>query len=82
MSEALASLKEKQPRPKQSDAGKGAILAYNEIIRDVLPPIVTELEKKISELQEKLDNMKRPAGSALSAIRGLHGGRKTRKNRD
>jgi hypothetical protein len=80
MSSALASLKEKQTRPKQSDAGVGATLAYNEIIRDVLPPIVAELEKKIVDLEAKVDAMKRPAGSGLAAVRGISGGRRTRRN--
>ena len=79
MSTALASFQLHQTRPKQSQAGLGATLAYNEIVRDVLPPIVAELEKKISDLQEKVDSMKRPAGTGLSAVRGLQGGRYTRR---
>jgi hypothetical protein len=71
MSSALATFNLKQTRPKQSDAGIGASLAYNEIIRDVLPPIIAELEKKIADLQEKIDTMKRPVGSGVSAVRGL-----------
>ncbi len=71
MSSALATFNLKQNRPKQSAAGIGASLAYNEIIRDVLPPIIAELEKKIAELQEKVDTMKRPVGSGVSAVRGL-----------
>ena len=81
MSSALESLKTKETRKGQSPAGVGATLAYNEIIKDVLPPIVAELEKKIADLQEKVDNMKRPAGTGLSAVRGLRGGRYTRRNR-
>jgi hypothetical protein len=67
----LATFNLKQTRPKQSDAGIGASLAYNEIIRDVLPPIIAELERKIADLQEKIDTMKRPVGSGVSAVRGL-----------
>ena len=80
MSSALASLKQKQTRTGQNPAGVGATLAYNEIVRDVLPPIVAELEQKIAELQEKVDNMKRPAGSGAAAVRGLRGARRTRRN--
>jgi hypothetical protein len=79
MSTALASLKLKQTRSGQNPAGIGATLAYNEIIRDALPPIVAELENKILELQEKLDSIKRPSGTGISAVRGLQGGRHTRK---
>lgn len=81
MSTALASFEVKQTRDKQSPAGVGSILAYNQIVRDVLPPIVAELEKKIADLQEKVDNMKRPAGSGVSAVRGLQGARRTRRRR-
>ena len=86
MSTALATFKLRETRPKQHLAGVGAaagayVLAVNEIIRDVLPPIVAELEKKINDLQEKVNNMKRPAGSALSAVHGLRGGRRTRRAR-
>ena len=79
MSTALATFKLHESRPKQHPAGVGATLAYNEIVRDVLPPIVAELEKKIAELQEKVDSMKRPAGTGLAAVRGLQGGRYTRR---
>lgn len=71
MSSALATFKLKETRPKQSDAGVGATLAYNQIIREVLPPIIAELEKKIADLQEKVDTLKRPVGSGVSAVRGL-----------
>jgi hypothetical protein len=54
MSTALSSFTLKQTRPKQSEAGVGSTLAYNQIIRDVLPPIVAELEKKIADLQAKI----------------------------
>ena len=81
MSTALATFKLGETRSKQHPAGVGAVLAVNEIIRDVLPPIVAELEKKINDLQEKVNNMKRPAGSALSAVHGLRGGRRTRRAR-
>jgi hypothetical protein len=57
------------------------MLAYNEMIKDVLPPIVAELEKKIADLEEKLDKMKRPAGTGLSAVRGLHRDNQTRRRR-
>lgn len=79
MSTALASFNQKQTRSGQNPAGVGATLAYNEIIRDVLPPIVAELEKKIADLQAKVDNVKRPAGTGLSAIRGLQGSSRTRR---
>ena len=52
----------KETRTGQAPAGVGATLAYNTIITDVLPPIVTELEKKIADLRQQLDSMKRPAG--------------------
>ena len=81
MSTALATFKLGETRSKQHPAGVGAVLAVNKIIRDVLPPIVAELEKKINDLQEKVNNMKRPAGSALSAVHGLRGGRRTRRAR-
>jgi hypothetical protein len=80
MSTALATFNTKETRSKQSPAGVGATLAYNEIVKDVLPPIVAELEKKIADLQEKVSNMKRPAGNGVSAVRGLHGGRHTRRS--
>ena len=54
MSTALSSFTLRQTRPKQSDAGVGATMAYNQIIRDVLPPIVAELEKKIADLEAKI----------------------------
>ena len=79
MSTALATFRLHETRPKQHPAGVGATLAYNEIVRDVLPPIIAELEKKIADLQEKVDNMKRPAETGLSAVRGLQGGRHTRR---
>jgi hypothetical protein len=79
MSTALAMFRLHETRPKQHPAGVGATLAYNEIVKDVLPPIIAELEKKITDLQEKVDNMKRPAGNGLSAVRGLQGGRQTRR---
>jgi hypothetical protein len=79
MSTALAMFRLHETRPNQSPAGAGARLAYNEIVKDVLPPIVAELEKKIADLQEKVDNVKRPAGTGLSAVRGLQGGRQTRR---
>ena len=79
MSTALATFKMHETRPKQHPAGGGATLAYNEIVKDVLPPIVAELEKKIADLEKKVDSMKRPAGTGLSAVRGLQGGRQTRR---
>jgi hypothetical protein len=81
MSTALESFKIKQTRSGQHPAGQGAMLAYNEMIKDVLPPIVAELEKKIADLEEKLDKMKRPAGTGLSAVRGLHRDNQTRRRR-
>jgi len=70
----------KEARVNQSPAGVGATLAYNMIIKDVLPSIVAELEKKIADLQQQVDTMKRPAGSGTAAVRGLKGGR-TRSTR-
>ena len=81
MSEALNSMKKQETRPKQHPAGVGATLAYNMIITDVLPPIVAELEKKIADLQQQLDTMKRPAGTGLSAVRALQGGTRRSKSR-
>jgi|LauGreDrversion4_2_1035121.scaffolds.fasta_scaffold427136_2 hypothetical protein len=93
MSTALASFKLHETRPKQSPAGVGATLAHNGIIRDILPPIVAELEGKISELQQKvnhiLDEMQwHPnaigmgvAHPALQAAAGAEGGRRTRRRK-
>jgi hypothetical protein len=81
MSEALKSMTPKQTRTGQAPAGVGATLAYNMIIKDVLPPIVAELEKKIAGLQQQLDTMKPPAGAGLSAVRALQGGRTRRRSR-
>lgn len=55
----LATLNLKQIRSGQSPAAVGATLAYNEIVKDVLPPIVQELEEKILELQKKIDELLR-----------------------
>lgn len=57
MSSVLANLKLKRTRTGQSQAGIGSTLAYNEIIKDVLPPIVNELEEKISILQKTVENL-------------------------
>jgi hypothetical protein len=57
MSSALSSFKQHKTRPKQSEAGIGATLAYNGIITNVLPPIVDELEGKITKLEKKLDHI-------------------------
>ena len=54
MSTALATFQLKTTRSIQSQAGVGSTLAYNEILRDVLPPIVAELEKKIADLERRL----------------------------
>jgi len=94
MSTALASFKLHQTRPKQSPAGVGATLAINEIIRNILPPIVAELEGKISELQQKVDHIldemqwhpnaigRGVAHPALQAAAGAaEGGRRTRRRR-
>ena len=78
MSGALNSMTPKETRAPWEPAGVGATLAYNMIIRDVLPPIVAELEKKIADLQQRVDNMKRPAGSGHAAVRSLRGGRTRR----
>lgn len=76
MSNALASFKIQTSKLMRPPPG---MHVYNAIIRDILPPIVAELEKKIADLQEKVDSMKRPAGTGLSAVRGLQGGRYTRR---
>jgi hypothetical protein len=83
MSTALDSFKRKEIKSVHNAPAYsiGAKIAYNETVFSVLPPIVAELEKKIADLQEKVDKMKRPAGTGLSAVRGLHGGRYTRRNR-
>jgi hypothetical protein len=57
MSAALSLFKIKHTRKGQSQAGVGATLVHNEIITDILPPIVSELEKKITELQRKIDHI-------------------------
>lgn len=57
MSSALSSFKTGRTRTGQSQAGIGSTLAYNGIITNVLPPIVAELEGKITELQKKLDHI-------------------------
>ena len=57
MSTALDSFKSRETRTGQSKAGVLATLTYNEIIKDVLPPIVGELEGKIAELQRKIDHI-------------------------
>ncbi len=59
MSTSLAKLNLKQTRAGQHTAGVGATLAYNEIVKDVLPPIVRELEEKISELQRTIDELRK-----------------------
>jgi hypothetical protein len=82
MSTALAALSTTETRDKQAPAGVGATLAWNKVITEALPPIVKELEAKIAALQEKVDNIKRPAGTASSAINALRGrGRRTRRSR-
>ncbi len=58
MSTSLASFSIKQTRSGQHPAGVGATLAYNEIIKDVLPSIVRELEDKILELQKTVDELR------------------------
>lgn len=57
MSSILSNLKLKQTRTGQNPAGVGATLAYNEMVKDVLPPIVQELEEKISVLQETVNEL-------------------------
>jgi hypothetical protein len=53
----ITGLKLKQTRTGQHPAGVGATLAYNEMVKDVLPPIVQELEEKISVLQETVNEL-------------------------
>lgn len=57
MSTALATFKLHQTRTDQSPAGIGAIIAYNEITKEVLPPIVRELEEKIAKLQKTVEEL-------------------------
>jgi len=58
MSTALAKFNLKQTRTGQHPAGVGATLAYNEMVKDVLPPIVRELEEKILELQKIIEELR------------------------
>jgi hypothetical protein len=58
MSTALAKLNLKQIRLGQSPAGVGATLAYNEMIKEILPPVVRELEEKILELQKIIEELR------------------------
>ena len=93
MSDALRSIKLEGSRKGQSAAGAGASLAHLVIVRDVLPPIVAELEAKIASLEGKvnhiLDEMRwHPnaisagvAHPALQAASAARGGRKTRRRR-
>jgi len=96
MSTALASFNLHEIRPKQAGRS-GATLAINEIIRNILPPIVAELEGKISELQQKVDHIldemqwhpnaigrdvAHPALQAAAASpNAAEGGRRTRRRR-
>lgn len=59
MSSALANFDVKKIKAGQSPAGIGAILAYNEITNEVLPPIVRELEEKIAELQKTVEELRK-----------------------
>jgi hypothetical protein len=59
MSSALANFDVKKIKAGQSPAGIGAILAYNEITKEVLPPIVRELEEKIAELQKTVEELRK-----------------------
>jgi hypothetical protein len=59
MSSALANFDLKKIKAGQSPAGIGAILAYNEITNEVLPPIVRELEEKIAELQKTVEELRK-----------------------
>lgn len=59
MSTALSNFDLKKIRAGQSLAGIGAILAYNEITKEVLPPIVRELEEKIAKLQKTVEELQK-----------------------
>jgi hypothetical protein len=59
MSTALATFKMKQTRTGQHPAGVGATLAYNEIVKDVLPPIVQELEERITKLNNTVEELRK-----------------------
>jgi hypothetical protein len=59
MSTALATFKLQQTRTGQHPAGVGATLAYNGMIKEVLPPIVRELEEKIAELQKTVEELRK-----------------------
>lgn len=54
MSTALSAIKPQTPRSEQGPAGQGASLAILCMTRDVLPPIVTELEARIASLEERI----------------------------
>jgi hypothetical protein len=57
MSSALSKFIVKQIRAFKHEASDGADLAYNEMIENVLPSIVSELEEKILELYKKIDQL-------------------------
>lgn len=63
MSSALANFYLKKVRAGQSPAGIGAILAYNEITKEVLPPIVRELEEKIARAEDSRRTKKNNTGN-------------------
>ena len=57
MSTALAKFKVQETRPKQSQAGIGATIAYNGMVCNVLPPIVAELETRIEALEKVIESL-------------------------
>jgi len=59
MATALAKFDLKNVRDGQHPAGVGATLAYNQMIKEVLPPIVRELEEKIAELQKTVEELRK-----------------------
>ena len=67
------------PQPRQI-----ASLAINEVKNNVLPPIVNDLKKEIAELRSRIDALEsknRPAGTGLSAVRDLRGGKTRRRHK-
>ena len=97
MSSALSSFKTGKTRSGQSSASLQSTHLYNGIITNILPPIVTELEEKISELEKKLDYIldemqwhpnaisRGTAHHELQAAAAAHigiGGQRTRRRRN
>ena len=67
MSTALAKFTRQETRPKQSQAGIGATLAYNGVVCNVLPPIVAELEARIEALEKLVASLQAKVAYAQPA---------------